>query len=113
VLMAFLGGYGSISGAVLGALIIEPLTLWLNTEPAFSDGWLSEILLGGIFLVVVLFMPRGIIPTGGELSTRLRTRGKAAIVPATMLGPPTGTGGAAAPAGTARSSVGGLPGGAQ
>ena len=33
VLMAFLGGYGSIAGAVLGALIIEPLTLWLNTQP--------------------------------------------------------------------------------
>ena len=36
VLMAFLGGYGSISGPVLGALIIEPLTLWLNTQPQFS-----------------------------------------------------------------------------
>ena len=86
VLMAFLGGYGSISGAVLGALIIEPLTLWLNTQPAFSGGSLSEILLGGIFLIVVLFLPRGIIPTGGELSTKFRTRGRAAIAPATTLG---------------------------
>ena len=92
VLMAFLGGYGSISGAVLGALIIEPLTLWLNTQPEFSSGSLSEILLGGIFLIVVLFMPRGIIPTGGELITKFRTRGRAAIVPATTIGPaPSGT----------------------
>jgi branched-chain amino acid transport system permease protein len=86
VLMAFLGGYGSISGAVLGALIIEPLTLWLNTQPAFSGGSLSEILLGGIFLIVVLFLPRGVIPTGGELITRFRTRGRAAIAPATTMG---------------------------
>ena len=86
VLMAFLGGYGSISGAVLGALIIEPLTLWLNTQPAFSGGSLSEILLGGVFLIVVLFLPRGIIPTGGELTTRFRTRGRAAIAPATAMG---------------------------
>jgi len=86
VLMAFLGGYGSISGAVLGALIIEPLTLWLNTQPAFSGGSLSEILLGGIFLIVVLFLPRGIIPTGGELITKFRTRGRAAIAPATTMG---------------------------
>ncbi|HXO24474.1 MAG TPA: branched-chain amino acid ABC transporter permease [Streptosporangiaceae bacterium] len=86
VLMAFLGGYGSISGAVLGALIIEPLTLWLNTQPAFSGGSLSEILLGVIFLIVVLFLPRGIVPTGGELITKFRTRGRAAIAPATTMG---------------------------
>jgi branched-chain amino acid transport system permease protein len=85
-LMAFLGGYGTISGAVLGAVIIEPLTLWLNTQPQFSGGSLSEILLGGVFLIVVLFMPRGIIPTGGELITKIRTKGRPAVVPATTLG---------------------------
>jgi branched-chain amino acid transport system permease protein len=87
VLMAFLGGYGTIAGPVLGALIIEPLTLWLNTQPQFSGGSLSEIVLGGVFLVVVLFLPRGIIPTGGELVTRFRTRGRAVIAPATAIGP--------------------------
>jgi branched-chain amino acid transport system permease protein len=81
VLMAFLGGYGSISGPVLGALIIEPGTLWLNTQPQFSGGYLSEILLGVIFLFVVLVMPRGIIPTGGEWIKRLRSRGRPAVVP--------------------------------
>ena len=85
VLMVFLGGYGSIAGPVLGALIIEPLTLWLNTQPQFSGGYLSEILLGAIFLLVVLFMPRGIIPTGTELITKLRTRGRPAVIPATTL----------------------------
>ena len=106
VLMAFLGGYGSISGAVLGALIIEPLTLWLNTQPAFSGGSLSEILLGGIFLIVVLFLPRGIIPTGGELITRIRTRGRAAIAPATTMG--------SSPRTAPDPSIGGgVPGGAQ
>jgi branched-chain amino acid transport system permease protein len=86
VLMVFLGGYGSISGPVLGALIIEPLTLWLNTQPAFS-GSVSEIMLGAVFLLVVLFMPRGIIPTGGELITKIRTRGRPAVIPATTIGP--------------------------
>jgi branched-chain amino acid transport system permease protein len=86
VLMAFLGGYGSVSGPVLGALIIEPLSLWMSTQPAFS-GSLSEVFLGAIFLLVVLFMPRGIIPTGGELITKIRTRGRPAVVPATTIGP--------------------------
>ncbi len=102
VLMAFLGGYGSISGPVLGALIMEPLTLWLNTQPAFS-GSVSDIMLGAIFLVVVLFLPRGIVPTGGELITRFRTRGRPAVSPAaagvgpaaaTSATPPVSSGGA-------------------
>jgi branched-chain amino acid transport system permease protein len=84
VLMAFLGGYGTISGPVLGALIIEPGTLWLNTQPQFSGGYLSEILLGAIFLAIVLLMPRGVIPTGGEWITRLRTRGRPVVVPAVV-----------------------------
>jgi len=92
VLMAFLGGYGSIAGTALGALIIEPLTLWLNTQPQFSGGYLSEILLGAIFLVVVLIMPRGIVPTAGEWITRIRSRRRPAVIPATATGPVAGAG---------------------
>jgi branched-chain amino acid transport system permease protein len=109
VLMAFLGGYGLISGAVLGALIIEPGTLWLNTQPQFSGGYLSEILLGAIFLVVVLFMPRGIIPTVGEYLTRVRTRGRPAVVPATAAGTPAAAG--SAPAAPVSSGSSGSSGG--
>jgi branched-chain amino acid transport system permease protein len=84
VLMVFFGGYGSISGAVLGALIIEPLTTWMNTQPAFS-GSLSLVMLGAGLLLVVLFMPRGLIPTGGEFITKIRTRGRPAVIPATTI----------------------------
>ena len=80
VLMAFLGGYGTVAGPVLGALIIEPGQLWLYTKS--SNNYLSEIILGGVFLVFVLFVPRGIIPTGTEWITRLRTRGRPAVVTA-------------------------------
>jgi branched-chain amino acid transport system permease protein len=86
VLMVFLGGFGTIAGAVLGALIIEPLTLWMNTQPAFS-GSISEVIIGAIFLLVVLFMPRGVIPTGSEFFTKLRTRGRPAVIPATTVRP--------------------------
>jgi branched-chain amino acid transport system permease protein len=109
VLMAFLGGYGTISGPVLGALLIEPGTLWLNAQPQFSGGYLSEIMLGAIFLVVVLFVPRGIIPTAGEWITRMRTRGRPAVVPATATGPRS----AAADSASATSVGSGSPGGAR
>ena len=100
VLMVFLGGYGSISGAVLGALIIEPLSLWLNTIPALNG--LNEIVLGAILLLVLLFMPRGILPTSVEFMTKIRTKGRPAVVPATTIGaasatpsaPPVSSGGA-------------------
>ncbi len=86
VLMAFLGGLGSVSGPVLGALIIEPGQLYLVAT--YTNAYLSEILLGALFLVVVLFMPRGIIPTGAEWLTRLRTRGRPAVEPAPAVAAP-------------------------
>jgi branched-chain amino acid transport system permease protein len=108
VLMAFFGGYGTIAGPVLGALIIEPGTLWLNAQPQFTGGYVSEILLGAIFLVVVIFVPRGIIPSAAEFITKIRSRGRPAVIPATTVG-------SAAAAGTASAtSVGsGSTGGAR
>jgi branched-chain amino acid transport system permease protein len=85
VLMAFLGGLGTIAGPVLGALIIEPGQLYLTIR--FTNGYYGEILLGAIFLAVVLFMPRGIIPTGGEWIRRLTTRGRSALPSAVPASP--------------------------
>jgi branched-chain amino acid transport system permease protein len=77
VLMAFLGGLGTISGPVIGALIIEPGQLYLTIR--YTNGYLSEILLGAVFLLIVLFMPRGIVPTAGEWIRRLQSRGRPAV----------------------------------
>jgi branched-chain amino acid transport system permease protein len=82
VLMAFFGGIGSIAGPVIGALIIEPGRLYLTTK--YTNGYLSEVLLGALFLAVVLFVPRGIVPTGGEWMRKLRTRGRPALGPGTL-----------------------------
>src|SRR5262245_15640011 len=79
VLMAFLGGLGTISGPIIGALIIEPGQLYLTIR--YTNGYLSEILLGALFLAIVIFVPRGIVPTAGEWLRRLRTRGRPAVPP--------------------------------
>ncbi|MGI9005261.1 MAG: branched-chain amino acid ABC transporter permease [Streptosporangiaceae bacterium] len=75
-LMAFLGGLGTVAGPLLGALIIEPAQQYLTTS--FSNSYLSQILLGALFLAVVLFLPRGLIPTlaekGGNWLARRRDR---------------------------------------
>jgi branched-chain amino acid transport system permease protein len=74
-LMAFLGGLGTVSGPVLGALIIAPAQQYLTIT--FSNSYLSQILLGALFLAVVLFVPRGLIPTvadkGSDWLERRRT----------------------------------------
>jgi branched-chain amino acid transport system permease protein len=72
VVMAFLGGLGTIWGPVLGALVIEPAQQYLTLQS--TNEYLSEILLGALFLVVILVLPRGVIPTGGELLTAARAR---------------------------------------
>lgn len=60
-LMAFLGGLGTVSGPVIGALILEPVQQYLNTQ--FTDAGISLILFGALFLLVIRFYPEGITPT--------------------------------------------------
>jgi branched-chain amino acid transport system permease protein len=79
-LMAFLGGLGTVAGPVLGALIIEPAQQYLTTT--INNDYLSEILLGALFLAVILLLPRGVIPTGSELISKWRARRRTAAGPA-------------------------------
>jgi branched-chain amino acid transport system permease protein len=66
VLMAFLGGLGTVGGPVLGALVLEPAQLYLTLQ--FTNGYLSEVLLGVLFLVVLRFLPRGVLPAVDEFA---------------------------------------------
>jgi branched-chain amino acid transport system permease protein len=70
VLMVFLGGLGTIGGPVLGAVILEPAQLWLAYN--FGASRLYLVLYASVFLLVILLMPRGIIPSVRELLTRRR-----------------------------------------
>ena len=57
LLMVILGGANTFLGPIVGALII---TLVKNVASSYVDRWNS--LLGVIFVVVVLFMPHGLVP---------------------------------------------------
>jgi branched-chain amino acid transport system permease protein len=93
VVMAFLGGLGTVAGPILGALIIEPAQQWLTLQ--YTNEYLSEILLGALFLLVILVLPRGVIPTGAELIAKFRAwlrarKADAAAVPAAPAPVPAG-----------------------
>jgi len=64
VLMAFLGGLGRVAGPVIGALLLEPGRQYLTLH--YSNSYVSEIILGSLFLLVILFLPRGILQFAEE-----------------------------------------------
>jgi branched-chain amino acid transport system permease protein len=60
-LMAFLGGIGTLAGPILGALILEPTQQYFTLE--FSNNGYYLIIYGVLFVVIILLMPEGIVPT--------------------------------------------------
>jgi len=70
VLMAFLGGLGTISGPILGALILEPLNQYFTLQ--YGETGYNLIVYGALFLVVMLLLPRGILPTLQDRWTKYR-----------------------------------------
>lgn len=75
-LMAFLGGLGTVAGPVLGALIIEPAQQYFQAQ--VSGSYIFLMAYGALFLVVILLLPRGIIPTAAERISgwRAKRRGR-------------------------------------
>lgn len=59
MIMSVLGGMGTVVGPILGASIINPLT----TETQAAYPFLHGIVFGTLFMVLVLSMPDGVVPT--------------------------------------------------
>jgi len=69
-LMAFLGGLGTVAGPVLGALVIEPTYLTFQQQASYWY-WMAY---GALFLIIILLLPRGVIPTATEQFGKWRAR---------------------------------------
>jgi ABC-type branched-subunit amino acid transport system ATPase component/ABC-type branched-subunit amino acid transport system permease subunit len=82
LLSMLLGGRGTLFGPVLGAFIIEPLNEFANNS--LGGGNSRLVIFGGLMVLVVLFLPRGIIPTLRDLVEARRKRGKAGLVGARL-----------------------------
>jgi len=57
VVWVAVGGRGTLVGPIIGAIFVNALKSWATR--AFPDYWL--IILGGMFLLVVLFLPAGLV----------------------------------------------------
>ncbi len=82
LLSMLLGGRGTLFGPVLGAFLIEPLNEFSNNS--LGGGNARLLVFGGLMALVVMFLPRGIIPTGRDLLEARRKRGKAGLVGARL-----------------------------
>ena len=60
-LMAFLGGLGTIVGPILGALLLEPTQQYFTLQ--FGQSGFYLVIYGALFLVVLLLLPQGVVPT--------------------------------------------------
>ena len=59
IVIAMLGGQGTVTGPALGAYLYEELRGWLLTSPTFSSFQL--VIAGGLLLAIVLFAPGGLM----------------------------------------------------
>ena len=77
VLSVILGGRGTLFGPVIGAFIIEPVNTFANSLA--GGGNTRLVLFGGLLLVLVVLLPKGILPTLKALIEKARARGQVGL----------------------------------
>jgi branched-chain amino acid transport system permease protein len=82
-LMCFFGGFGTLLGPILGGLVLESAQQYLTVTYS-NGGSLYLILFGALFLLVILFMPRGIVVYARDWWNRRESRAEAAQLAATV-----------------------------
>ncbi|MBI2247294.1 MAG: branched-chain amino acid ABC transporter permease [Armatimonadetes bacterium] len=70
ILMAMLGGLGTLWGPVLGAFILVPASDMILFR--FGSTQIHVAIFGALMLAIILFLPRGILPTVADVIVRRR-----------------------------------------
>jgi branched-chain amino acid transport system permease protein len=78
LLMVIAGGTGTLLGPVVGAALVVVVK---NVASAYIERW--NFVLGAIFVMIMVFMPEGLVPGLGRLARRLRV-GAPSPAPATV-----------------------------
>ena len=63
IIWVIVGGLGTLVGPIVGAVVIQWLTMQIGTQQIFN----SNLVLGAILVVFVLLVPRGIVPSLGDV----------------------------------------------
>ncbi len=73
VVWVAVGGRGTLVGPIIGAVLVNFGKTWFTG--ALPEVWLFA--LGGLFIAVTLFLPKGIVGVAGALYERVRARSAA------------------------------------
>jgi urea ABC transporter, permease protein UrtC len=75
VVWVAVGGRGTLVGPIIGAISVNALKSWATR--AYPDAWL--FILGGLFIVVVLLLPGGIVSLPGRISAWWKGRSRRSV----------------------------------
>jgi urea transport system permease protein len=70
VVWVAVGGRGTLFGPIVGAVLVNYLKSWATTK--YPDLWL--IIMGGSFVLIVLFLPKGIVGVPAQIREWLARR---------------------------------------
>jgi branched-chain amino acid transport system permease protein len=70
IMWLLVGGLGTLVGPIVGCVLIQYVTTWLG-ETKYAD---VNLVLGVILVVIVLFVPKGIVPLVRDTLARITTR---------------------------------------
>lgn len=74
VLVAIIGGIGTVWGPILGAILIETLQVCLRGSLGDQSAGAYLVIYGALMIIVVLFMPRGLAGGLQDMAGMLRRR---------------------------------------
>jgi branched-chain amino acid transport system permease protein len=77
ILVAYLGGIGTLWGPFVGALILTPAQQYFAYSLGGSQLYL--IAYAAVFIVVMLFLPRGVVTTIADRALRRSRRRKQVV----------------------------------
>ncbi|MGC2781097.1 MAG: branched-chain amino acid ABC transporter permease [Bradyrhizobium sp.] len=61
------GGLGTLLGPIVGCVLIEYIVAYIGSQQMLN----SNLVLGGVLVVFVLLLPKGLVPTARDLLMRL------------------------------------------
>jgi urea transport system permease protein len=85
IIWCAVGGRASLVGAALGAIVVTGVQGSLSETPAFLDTWM--LIMGVLFIVIVLFLPNGLVSIVDVIMAKRRRRVASKTVIATQVTP--------------------------
>lgn len=85
IIWVIVGGLGTLVGPVVGCVLIQWLTTQIGTQQTFN----ANLVLGTILVLFVLLVPRGIVPSLGDVLAALARRRHRPTPPLQPAVPPT------------------------